>query len=137
MAPPRPSLGRIALTWAPALFLACMPAQGRVPAAAPIRSFAVFALSRGAGVPPEALAALADIRAALREAEARGERVRITESRIGLEGELRLCVEIEDSALFLRQIEFAKARIANVPLASLAEQACDPRSSNQLEENSP
>ncbi|MDX1412429.1 MAG: hypothetical protein R3351_09750, partial [Nitrospirales bacterium] len=56
-------------------------------------SFSVYALSRGKGVPEGARKVLEEARILLKAAQERGEVVRLTDKRIGLEGETRLCAE--------------------------------------------
>ena len=57
---------------------------------------AVFALSRGAGVPEATRAALERARALFEAARSEGRVLRIEETRIGLEGETRLCAVARD-----------------------------------------
>jgi len=70
----------------------CSPTPDGEFSAAP-RSFAVEALSRGAGVPEEAYDAQDRALAVMERDEDRGLVVAIRETGIGLEGETRLCVE--------------------------------------------
>lgn len=58
-----------------------------------LRSIAMYALSRGKGVPEGSREALRKFRRLLREAEKSGEIVQLTEQRIGLEGETKICAE--------------------------------------------
>jgi hypothetical protein len=58
-----------------------------------LRSFAVYALSRGRGVPEGARDTLTKFRNLLEKAEKAHEVVRFTEQRIGLEGETKICAE--------------------------------------------
>ena len=60
--------------------------------------FAVYALSRGKGVPEPTRGALRKAHTLLEGAKTRGEVKRLKETRIGLEGETRLCVEAKDVA---------------------------------------
>jgi hypothetical protein len=62
-------------------------------AVAETRSFALSALSRGRGVSQAGLQAVADFRNILQSMKADGKVTRITESRIGLEGETKICAE--------------------------------------------
>jgi hypothetical protein len=57
------------------------------------RSFAVYVLSRGRGVPEGALEALSAVRARIQGPDALAEIVSVVEERIGLEGETRVCLE--------------------------------------------
>ncbi len=60
--------------------------------------FAVYALSRGKGVPEPTRGALRKAHTLLEGAKQRGEVKWLKETRIGLEGETRLCVEAKDVA---------------------------------------
>jgi hypothetical protein len=60
------------------------------------RSFAVSALSRGKGVPPEAREALKRVEAIPARDRARGIAVRWSRDRYGIEGETKLCVLYEE-----------------------------------------
>ena len=62
------------------------------------KSFSIYTLSRGRGVPPDAKRALQQTRDILSELRATGIVFEATETRIGLEGELRLCVAFSDRA---------------------------------------
>jgi hypothetical protein len=62
------------------------------------REIAIYALSRGKGVPEPTRAALGKVRKLLDDAKRRGEVLKVTETRIGLEGEKRLCLEAKDVA---------------------------------------
>jgi len=59
---------------------------------------AAFALSRGSGVPEATRAALERVRALFEAARADGRALRVVETRIGLEGEVRLCAVPRDAA---------------------------------------
>lgn len=58
----------------------------------PDNSFALYALSRGKGVPAPARQAMQRVRGLLEEARQRGDVLSLVQTRIGLEGETRLCV---------------------------------------------
>jgi len=64
----------------------------------PTAEFAVYALSRGKGVPEATRGAFRKARTLLEGAKQRGDVIRLKEARIGLEGETRLCVEAKDVA---------------------------------------
>ncbi len=68
------------------------------PSAARSYSFAVVALSRGRGVPPEAREAMKRVAAMVEADRARGVRVQSRSQRIGLEGETCLAIEYESAA---------------------------------------
>jgi len=59
-------------------------------------SIAIYALSRGKGVPPEARKAIQTARQLFEEGKEAGEVLNIIQTRIGLEGETRLCAEFRD-----------------------------------------
>lgn len=56
-----------------------------------LRSFALYVLSRGNGVSEGGQKALADFRKLLGSMQAKGEVVEVSDTRIGLEGETRIC----------------------------------------------
>lgn len=72
------------------------------------QSIAVYALSRGKGVPDQAREVLAQSRTLLKAAQERGEVLRVVEQRIGIEGETRLCAEFshaESAGTIIEQIQ--------------------------------
>jgi hypothetical protein len=71
------------------------------------RSFAVYALSRGRGVPEGARKTLTKFRNLLEKAKNAGEVVQVSEQRIGLEGETKICAEF-------RSPEFAKKALSEI-----------------------
>jgi len=78
-----------------------MPPRPPIPATTPrtptLGSFAVYVLSRGQGVPAEARAAQRRIRELVEADQGRGVRVSVATTRIGIEGESKLCVQYEDA----------------------------------------
>jgi hypothetical protein len=88
------------------------------------RSLALYALSRGKGVPEAARAALADAEEALEDLQARGADVTITEERIGLEGETRLCATFADASLAEEALERIRRLVSGVDLVNLTEEPC-------------
>lgn len=56
-----------------------------------LRSFALYVLSRGNGVSEGGRKALADFRKLLGSMQAKGEVVEVSDTRIGIEGETRIC----------------------------------------------
>ncbi|HKQ26194.1 MAG TPA: hypothetical protein VJT81_17230 [Burkholderiales bacterium] len=85
--------------------------------------FAVYALSRGKGVPEPTRGALQKARALLESAKKRGEVKWLKETRIGLEGETRLCVEAKDveaARTLLRELRMIgdKVELFNVVVES-------------------
>ena len=56
-----------------------------------LQSFALYALSRGAGLSESGQRAIADFRELLRNMKAEGNVIEISDTRIGIEGETRIC----------------------------------------------
>jgi hypothetical protein len=109
--------------------------KGGEPAAPDPRSFAVYALSRGSGVPPEARRALEEVQQLVDEDRRDGAVVQSRRTRIGLEGETRLCVEYEDAEAAKRALERARATVRDVDLVNLVVGPCDEkRSEGESEE---
>lgn len=69
---------------------------GKDTISSPPQSFSIYALSRGKGVPEEARNVLDKARALLKTAQEQGAVTRLTDQRIGLEGETRVCAELRD-----------------------------------------
>jgi hypothetical protein len=90
----------------------------------PYRSFTLYVLSRGKGVPDEAWEALGRVRALAETDREKGIAVTIQVKRIGLEGERRLCIEYEDEEKAQRTYDRAKALVEGVDLARLAIETC-------------
>jgi len=121
-----------------ALAAACAPAgvsqektpvarapEGKAPAAAPeVTAFAVFALSRGKGVPAAARDALAQVAEMAEADKSRGVKVETRRTRIGLEGETRLCVEYQSAADARRGLEKAEKLVKDVDLVNLVPGPC-------------
>lgn len=92
-------------SWTPALLATTLLGVGsgmdQAPTptpAVPFTSFAVFALSRGKGVPPAAREVIRKVTEIVDAEKRRGVRVEVRRTRIGLEGETKLCVEYEQAA---------------------------------------
>jgi len=109
------------------------PPPPRRAARTPIRSFAVYTLSRGKGVPPEASEALRRVVELAKEDQRRGVKVTVTTSRIGIEGETRACLAYEDQQEGARAYERARAIVKNVDLVNLAVEPCEEAADNQQE----
>jgi hypothetical protein len=97
------------------------------PAAAPaqLRSFTMYALSRGKGVPERARTALARAEAVLQGLRDQGADVTITKERIGLEGETKLCATFADHGLAAKTLERLRQLVSGVDLVNLSEEPCD------------
>ena len=92
-----------------------------------VRSFAVYALSRGKGVPPETRAALQRVRALAEIDRNRGAGVKIVESRIGIEGETRICLEYADPREGARALDETRAIVKGVDLINVVVEPCSTR----------
>jgi hypothetical protein len=88
------------------------------------KSFAVYALSRGRGVPEGARAALTEAERVIEGLRAGGADVAVTEERIGLEGETRLCFTFADPGLAEEALERIRRLASGVDLVNLAEEPC-------------
>ncbi len=93
------------LPWMPAFLATTLlgagsgMAQAPTPTpAVPFTSFAVFALSRGKGVPPAAREVMLKVTELVDAEKRRGVRVEARRTRIGLEGETKLCLEYQNAA---------------------------------------
>jgi hypothetical protein len=100
------------------------PVASAPPAAAP--SLAVYALSRGGGVPRPTLRAFAAMEQHLAALQADGGALALGQQRIGLEGERKLCAVFADP----RQASAAQAALgrlgAGVELLDVASEPCAP-----------
>lgn len=92
--------------------------------AKPIKSFAVYTLSRGAGVPPAAREALEQVTNLVESDRKRGVRVTLETTRIGIEGEKRMCAEYEDPRDGAQAWERASAIVKGVDLVNLVAEPC-------------
>ena len=92
------------------------------------RSFALYALSRAKGVPPEAREVLRRVRALLESDRKRGVAVKIETTTLGLEGETRLCAEYEDSGAAEKALARARDLAKGVDLLNLVVEPCGRRS---------
>jgi hypothetical protein len=88
------------------------------------KSFAVYTLSRGRGVPPAAREAEQQVQKLAEADRERGVRVTIETTRIGIEGERRLCVTYENAQDGTRALERARAIVKGVELVNLVEESC-------------
>jgi hypothetical protein len=90
-------------------------------------SIAVYALSRGKGVPPPAREALGKVRDFVAPLRQQGQVTRIDETRLGLEGETRLCVEFKDAAAARDAIARIREITRDVELLNVEEEPCEKR----------
>lgn len=129
----RPSVGA-SLVW---LLAACTAAAG---CAIPVRtdggepppravpaSFAVYALSRGRGVPAATRSAWQAVWMMLEDARREGKVTRLEQTRIGLEGEVRLCAEFSDAGHAREMLERAREIGKGVELLNVVEESCSRR----------
>ena len=86
--------------------------------------FALYALSRGKGVPEPTRGALENANSLLEDARQRGEVLALSKTRIGLEGEIRLCVQAKDAGA-ARDLQRKIRTIAeHVELFNIVEEPC-------------
>jgi hypothetical protein len=90
------------------------------------QSISVYALSRGKGVPDQAMEVLAQTRTLLKAAQERGEALRVVEQRIGIEGETRLCVEFSHAESALPLIDQIQQLGQGVDLINVKVEPCPP-----------
>lgn len=90
------------------------------------QSIAVYALSRGKGVPDQAIEVLSHSRTLLKSAQERGEVRRMVEKRIGIEGETRLCAEFSDAESAHSMIEKLQQLGEGVDLINVNVEPCSP-----------
>jgi len=90
-------------------------------------SFAVYALSRGKGVPERTRVVLQDARALLEAARKTGKAVRVTQERIGIEGEQRLCAEFKDAAAADEMLARIQQLATGVELLNIVREPCKKR----------
>lgn len=88
------------------------------------RGIAVYALSKGKGVPPATAAALQKVRAMFESLDRADEATHVTETRVGIEGETRLCVEITDADTAQQTLEQLRALSRGVELMNVVEEPC-------------
>ena len=87
-------------------------------------SFALYVLSRGKGVPEPARNVLRDARAMLEEAKQEGKVVGLKQTRLGLEGETRLCAEFADREAAREMLERIRRLTKDVDLVNLVVEPC-------------
>jgi len=108
------------------VLLAALASPGEAPgtAAPEVTAFSVYALSRGKGVPPEAREALRRVDELVDGDRRRGIGVRTRRTRVGLEGETRLCVEYACAADARRALEQVEKIVEDVDLVNLVRGPC-------------
>lgn len=120
--------GAIAVLAIGAVLLGCAKAPRAVAAeqqpAASSKSVALYALSKGKGVPEPTREALRSARDLLQGLQREDKVSRFEETRIGLEGETRLCVELKDARTAQQVIERLRALAGEVELMNVKEEPC-------------
>ncbi|MGH2745390.1 MAG: hypothetical protein ACRDLY_12310 [Thermoleophilaceae bacterium] len=96
--------------------------QGKEPGSPP--AVTVYALSKGKGVPPATRETFKKARALLQDLHREDRVVRIDETRIGLEGEVRLCAEFTDERTARETIERLRESSRDVELLNVVEEPC-------------
>lgn len=90
------------------------------------QSFSVYALSRGSGVPPAAREAQQKVQELVDSDRSRGVDVNVRATRIGLEGERKLCVTYADAQEAARALESVRAMVQGVDLVNVVVEPCVP-----------
>jgi len=91
-----------------------------------VRSFAVYALSRGSGVPAAAREAQQKVQELVEFDRSRGVVVTVQGTRIGIEGERRLCLTYADPQEAARALERVRAMVQGVDLVNVVVEPCAP-----------
>ena len=102
------------------------------------RTFQLSILSRGSGVPAAAKEAAQQVQKLVDADRARGIRVTVETTRIGIEGERRMCVTYQNAREGGRMFERVRALVKGVDLVNLVEGPCttSPAASPKKEEPS-
>jgi len=93
-------------------------------AQAGLASFAVYALSRGRGVPEPTRSAWQAVWTMLEDARREGKVTRLQQTRIGLEGEVRLCAEFSDPGRAREMLARAREVGKGIELLNVVEEPC-------------
>jgi hypothetical protein len=91
-----------------------------------VRSFAVYTLSRGSGVPAAAREAQQKVQELVEFDRGRGVVVTVQGTRIGIEGERRLCLTYADPQEAARALERVRAMVKGVDLVNVVVEPCAP-----------
>ena len=91
-----------------------------------VRSFAVYTLSRGSGVPAAAREAQQKVQELVEFDRGRGVVVTVQGTRIGIEGERRLCLTYADPQEAARALERVRAMVQGVDLVNVVVEPCAP-----------
>jgi len=87
-------------------------------------SFAIYTLSRGKGVPDAARTLLQDSINLVEALRLKGHNIKITQQRLGLEGETRLCVKFSDAKLWVSTLKKIRTLAQGVELVNVVEEPC-------------
>lgn len=90
----------------------------------------ITVLSRGSGVPAAAVNVLSQVREMLTGYQNAGSALQMSETRIGLEGERRLCAVFADPALADAAWQRIRQIAAGVDLVDISQRPCPPNGSN-------
>jgi hypothetical protein len=102
-----------------------------------VKTFSVYALSRGSGVPAEARAAQQKVQALVEADRKRGVRVSVEATVIGIEGERRLCVTYDNPQEGAQALARARAIVNGIDLVNLVEEPCTPRPPSNPKQEEP
>jgi hypothetical protein len=89
-----------------------------------LHSFALYALSRGRGVSESGQKAMADFRELLRNMKAEGHAVEVSDKRIGIEGETRICASFASPELAGKAWLQMQRSLAGADLVQLKPEKC-------------
>ena len=99
-----------------------------------VKSFAVYVLSRGSGVPSKAREALRKVRALVEKDQKRGIGVTIETTRIGIEGETRMCIDYKKAADGRLAYDRVRVIVKGIDLVNLVAEPC---AKNEKQEEKP
>lgn len=89
-----------------------------------LRSFALYVLSRGKGVSDRGRKALADFRKMLRNMNGKGQVAEVSETRIGIEGETKICARFGSAELAAKAWIDMRRSLADADLVELKAEKC-------------
>jgi hypothetical protein len=89
-----------------------------------LQSFAVYALSRGSGLSETGRRAIAEFREVLRAMKADGRVVQVSDTRIGIEGETRICAKFATAELAGQQWMEMTRYVGEANLVQLKAEEC-------------
>lgn len=111
-------------------FMCCLSGYGctsQLALAVPQKtSFAVYTLSRGAGVPQTSSDKLMQIENRFTQLKASGTNVEISKSRIGIEGETKLCATFLDAGIAHQLLLEVQQLTQGVELMNVVIESCNP-----------